>query len=333
MDKHFYINVLKNKKIFLTGGAGFIGSHILEVFKNYNQKITVFDNLSSSDYATIKPFLNDNIKFIEGNILNAELLNKSMKDHDLVWHLAANTDIIGSHLDPSRDLKDCLIGTFQVMEAMKANSIRELIFASSGAVYGNICKDEYVSESAGPLLPISTYGAGKLSCEAFIASFCHNYNLRAWIYRFGNVIGNRMTHGVIYDFIKKLNKNPNELLIKGDGTQEKNYFLVEECIHGMLFGYANCELDEEYPCKVLNLGTSSITKVVDIADIIIDELDHKNTKVVIEGAEKAWPGDQPRVHFKVDNMKKLGWESNLTSDESVKIATQRMIGKNLDFIR
>ena len=158
-----------------------------------------------------------------------------MEGHDLVWHLAANTDIIGGVEQPRRDLRDCVMGTFNVLEAMRRTGIQPIIFSSTGAVYGELCHDVATSEADGPLLPISTYAAGKIGSEAFISAFCSLYGLRGWMFRFGNVIGARMTHGVIFDFIHKLRENPEELLIRGDGRQEKNYFLVEECIDGMAY--------------------------------------------------------------------------------------------------
>jgi UDP-glucose 4-epimerase len=243
-----------------------------------------------------------------------------------VWHLAANTDIITSHDQPSRDLNDCAVGTFNVVEAMRKTNVRDIIFASSGAVYGNICAERSVTEDAGPLLPVSTYGAGKIASEAFISSFCHVYGLRGWMYRFGNVIGARMTHGVIYDFLTRLKKDPNQLLVRGDGRQEKNYFLVEECIDGMLYGYANIPMEDDNPCGVFNLGSPTVTRVIDIARIIVDEMG-LSARIHVEGTNKAWPGDQPRVHFEIDKLSSFGWNSKLNSDQSVLIAVRRMLDK------
>ena len=140
-----------------------------------------------------------------------------------------------------------------------------------------------------------------------------------------HLIGARMTHGVIYDFIGRLRQDPSHLLVRGDGRQEKNYFLVEECIDGMLFGYRNIPLDDDKPCDVFNLGTPTITRVIDIAQIVVAEMGLHNAEVKIEGTRKAWPGDQPRVHFKVQKMAELGWTSKLNSDQSVRIAVQRMM--------
>ena len=184
------------KRVLLTGGAGFIGSHVLDLLVPTGVEFTVYDNLSNGKLAYLEPHLSrPNVTFIEANVLDLARLTEATRGQDLVWHLAANTDIIGSHEQPSRDLNDCAIGTFNVVEAMRKTGVRDLIFASTGAVYGNICAERSVSEDAGPLLPVSTYGAGKIASEAFISSFCHVYDLRAWMYRFGNVIGARMDTG------------------------------------------------------------------------------------------------------------------------------------------
>ena len=136
-----------------------------------------------------------------------------------------------------------------------------------------------------------------------------------------------MTHGVIYDFIRKLKNNPKELLIRGNGLQEKNYFLVEECIDGMAWAFRNINLSDSYPCDIFNLGTDTVTKVTKIAEIVKEELCLRDAKIIIEGTERAWPGDQPKVHITIDKMRKLGWSSRYNSDFAVRVATQRMIGK------
>jgi UDP-glucose 4-epimerase len=147
------------------------------------------------------------------------------------------------------------------------------------------------------------------------------------MYRFGNVVGARMTHGVIYDFLARLRRDPTQLLVRWDGRQEKNYFLVEECIDGMLYGYCHVPMDDESPCAVFNLGTPTVTKVIDIARTIVDEMGLPDARIHVEGTKRAWPGDQPRVHFEVDKLAKLGWRSRLDSDQSVRIAVRRMLGK------
>ncbi|HMP88830.1 MAG TPA: NAD-dependent epimerase/dehydratase family protein [Kiritimatiellia bacterium] len=315
------------QRVYLTGGAGFIGSHIVDRLLADGYHVTVVDNLSNGRREFVEPhFGNHAFKFIEADLMNDSLVRESMKGHDLVWHLAANTDIIGSHAKPRRDLNDCAIVTFNVLDAMRENGIQPILFASTGAVYGELCVDNPVTEDAGPLLPISTYAAGKIASEAFISSFSQLYGVRGWMFRFGNVVGGRMTHGVIYDFINRLRANPEELLILGDGTQQKNYFLVEECINGMAWSFLNIPMTEEKPADIFNLGTTTITKVLDIASIVVEEMGI-NPVIKIQGAKRAWPGDQPKVNFKVDKMTARGWVTRYSSNESIRHAVRRMLGK------
>ncbi|MGA2257559.1 MAG: NAD-dependent epimerase/dehydratase family protein, partial [Thermoguttaceae bacterium] len=169
------------KRVLLTGGAGFIGSHVLDLLAPTGVQFTVYDNLSNGRLDYIESHLSShNVTFMNADILDLEGLIEATQGRDLVWHLAANTDIINSHGQPVRDLNDCAVGTFNVIEAMRRTGVRDIIFASTGAVYGNICAEQSVTENAGPLLPVSTYGAGKIASEAFISSFCHVYGLRGW---------------------------------------------------------------------------------------------------------------------------------------------------------
>jgi UDP-glucose 4-epimerase len=317
-------------RIFLTGGSGFIGSHILDCLLSQGYEVTVYDNLSNGRLEFIERHLsNPRMLFVRADCLDYLQLLEAMKGHDLVWHMAANTDIIGSHTQPDRDLKDCVVATFHVLEAMRQNGIQPILFASSGAVYGQLCLETHVSEDAGPLMPMSTYAAGKIGSEAFISCYCHLYGLRGWMFRFGNVLGSRLTHGVIFDFVRKLRKSPHELMILGDGTQEKNYFLTEDCIGGMGWAYRNVHMFGDTPCDVFNLGTTTVTRVTDIARIVIEEMGLPDVHVSIQGTKLAWLGDQPKVHFTVDKISRLGWRCERSSDNAVRIAVRRVLGKEV----
>jgi len=317
------------KNVFVSGGAGFIGSHVVDILISQGYQVTVYDDLSNGRREFIEHhFQNKNFKFHEANILDMDELTGAMKGHDLVWHLAANTDIIGGYDKPRRDLMDCVVGTFNILESMKFSKIKPIIFSSTGATYGDLCKEDAMTESAGPMLPVSNYAAGKIGSEAFVSAFCHLYGLRGWMFRFGNVIGGRMTHGVIVDFIERLRNDPTRLLIYGDGHQEKNYFLVEECIEGMAFAFRNISMNDEKPCDIFNLGADTISRVLDIAEIVKDEMGYSDAILDIEGKKQAWPGDQPRVHISVEKINKCGWSTNLDSDKAVREAVKRMLGKS-----
>jgi UDP-glucose 4-epimerase len=174
------------------------------------------------------------------------------------------------------------------------------------------------------MLPISLYGAGKMAGEALISTYSHLFGIQAWMFRFGNVVGARMGHGVLRDFIVKLKTNPRELKILGDGKQEKNYFLVEDCIEGILFAYRQAS---EKPCDVFNLGTETTIKVSDIARVVAEEMSLNGVKYRFTGGSRGWPGDVPVVIYDVSKMKNLGWSARYSSAQAVRIATRRLLGK------
>ena len=310
-------------KYFITGGAGFIGSHLVDKLVEEGNSVTVYDNLISGRKENIQHHIGKkNFTFIQNDLLNVEALKEAMKGHEIIWHLGANTDIPNGNKITDLDLKNCTIGTYNVLEAMRATNINRLLFASSATVYGD-APPIALSETFGPLLPISLYGAGKLACEGLISAYSHLFGIRAWMFRFSNVIGGRMGHGVIYDFIAKLKKNPKEMEILGDGKQEKPYFLVEDCIDGMTTAF----LKSDKPYDVFNLGCESFTSVTRIAEIVTEEMGLKNVKFRYTGGKRGWPGDVPVVHFDVQKIKKLGWQAKHTSDEAIRIATRRLLDK------
>jgi UDP-glucose 4-epimerase len=285
--------------------------------------ITVYDNLTSGKKAWLENCIkNSRFQFVNGDLTDYDNLEKQMKDNDIVWHFGANANMRIGATNPKVDFSNGLIATYNVLNAMRSNKISELIFASSGAVYGDI-KRPPASEEYGPLLPVSTYGAAKLSAEGWISSYGHSANIRSWIFRFGNVLGARMTHGVIYDLLNRLQSNSQELEVLGDGTGEKNYFLVEECIDGMIYAYNH---SNHNGAEIFNLGSDTTTRVSQIVKIIIEETGKKPV-IRYKGGERGWPGDQPRVYMSVEKMKKLGWSAQLGSDEAVRIAVRRYLGR------
>jgi len=308
-------------KYFITGGAGFIGSHLVDRLMKDGNKVTVYDNLVSGKKKDIQHLIgNEKFRFIEADLLDFEALKEAMKGHEIIWHLGANTDIPTGNRVTDLDLNNCTVATRNVLEAMKENSVGKILFSSSACVYGDAPPIE-LSETFGPLLPINLYGAGKLACEGLMSAYSHLFGIKVWIFRFANVVGARMGHGVIYDFIQKLKKNPEELEILGDGNQEKPFFLVEDCIGGMLCAFQNSTSQ----CDVYNLGTESYTTVTQIARIVTEEMGLNNVKFKYTGGRRGWPGDVPVVHFNVKKMKQLGWQATHSSDEAVRIAAKRLI--------
>jgi UDP-glucose 4-epimerase len=310
-------------KYFITGGAGFIGSHLVDRLMSEGNQVTVYDNLVSGRKKDIEPHIGKkDFRFIQADLLDLKTLQESMKGHDIVWHLGANTDIPLGNRVTDLDLKSCTTGSYNTLEAMRQNGIKQMLFASSATVYGD-APPIALSETYGPLLPISLYGSGKLACEGLISAYCHLFDMNAWMFRFGNVVGGRMGHGVIFDFIHKLKKNPKELEIFGDGKQEKNYFLVEDCIDGMYHAYKNSKTQYD----VYNLGCEEHVTVARIAQIVVDEMGLKDVKFKYTGGRRGWPGDVPIVHFNVDKMKKMGWKTRYNSEGAVREAAKRLLGK------
>ncbi len=240
-------------------------------------------------------------------------MKEAMAGHDCVFHFASGTDIRQGTATIDFDLNNGTIGTYNVLVAMKENKVKKIVFSSSATVYGE-APVKPVAEEFGPLFPISLYGASKLAGEGLITAFCHLFGMQAWIFRFSNVVGKRQTHGVIVDFIHKLKKNPKELEILGDGTQERPFFRVEDCIEGILFAFDHC--NDQF--DVFNLGCSSTTTVTAIAQMVVEEMGLEGVKFRYTGGERGWPGDAPQVHFNIAKMTKLGWSTRYTSDVAVR---------------
>ena len=308
-------------RYFVTGGAGFIGSHLVDFLLKEGSQVTVYDNLASGRKEHIEHYLGKvKFRFIQADLLDFDVLQGAMEGHEVIWHLGANTDIPTGNKITDLDLKNCTGATRNVLEAMKQLGIDKMLFASSACVYGDT-PPMALDETYGPLLPINLYGAGKLAGEGLISAYCHLFGIKAWIFRFSNVVGVRMGHGVIFDFIQKLKKNPAELEIFGDGNQEKPFFLVEDCIHGMLRAFQKSNSQ----CDVYNLGCNSFTKVTRIAQIVVEEMGLKNVRFKYTGGRRGWPGDAPVIHFDVEKMKRLEWEARHSSDEAVRLAARQLL--------
>lgn len=311
-------------RCFVTGCAGFIGSHLTEHLLAAGHTVTGFDNLSSGRREWIAPLRDQpRFRFVEGDLRDPSALTTALAEQTTVFHFGANTDIPGGNLDPSLDFENCILATYNLLQAMRAAGVREIIFASSSTVFGEP-DVRPTPESVGPELPITQYGAGKLAGEGLISAFCSLYDMQGWMFRFGNVVGARMGHGVIYDFIQKLRRDPHELEILGDGNQEKNYFLVEDCIEGILHAYRH---QREAACDVFHLGNESTTRVTRIAQIVAEEMGLHDVRFRFTGGRQGWPGDVPVVMYDVSKMKRLGWQAEHSSDEAVRIAARRLLGR------
>lgn len=311
-------------KSFVTGGAGFIGSHLVDKLIENGHTVTVFDDLSSGKTEFINHHLeNDNFTFIEADLADAETVSKEIKGHDVVFHIAANPDVRLGAQKPDIAKKD-ILATYNLLDAMRKNDIKKIVFSSSSVIYGETPPFP-LPENYGPLLPISVYGAAKLAAEGLISSFCHTFDMQGWMFRFANVVGVRGTHGVIVDFINKLRKNPKELEILGDGKQRKPYLYVTECVDGIMHGFTHAE--EEI--NVFNLGVDSVTEVTRIGELVTEEMGLENVTFTYTGGKRGWKGDVPHFQFDINKIKKLGWEANLSSDETVRKAIQDLLQMGL----
>lgn len=314
---------LSNKRIFITGGAGFIGSHIVDRLLKKDNFIVAYDNLSSGYIRFIEHHLdNPNFKFIEGDLLDFNTLKSKLKGSDIVFHMAANPDIRYGVKHTDWDLKQNTMTTYNVLEAMRRHKISHIAFASTSAVLGN-AKIIPTPEDYGPSRPESLYGASKLACEGLISAFVHTFGFQSWIYRFSNIIGERgITHMVLVDFIRKLTKNPKELEILGNGKQSKPLLLVQECVDAMFYIIENAHAD----LNVYNIAPDDrISSITHLAELIIREMGLKNVTIKYTGGDKGWPGDVPIYQLSNEKLSKLGWCAKYRSEEALIIAIKSLL--------
>jgi len=238
---------------------------------------------------------------------------------DEVWHLAANPEVRLGVENTRVHLEQNVIATYNVLEAMRRKEVRRILFTSTSTVYGEA--DQLPTPEEYPTLPISLYGASKLAGEALIASYCHTFDMHAWIYRFANVIGQRSTHGVIYDFINKIRSNPTELEILGDGTQTKSYIYVTDCIEAMLAGL---NATGKTRVHVFNIGTNDMTGVKRIAELVCEAM-HTKPAFKFTGGKRGWIGDVPIMLLDASKLNTLDWKQRYTSEEAVKKAIQDLL--------
>lgn len=309
--------------ILITGGAGFIGSHLDDALIARGHNLTVVDNLVLGRKENIEHLSgNSNFRFIKADLLDLSKMGEIFAEgkFDMVYHLAANSDIQKGGKDPMVDYNLTFNTTFNVLQLLKEFEIKKFFFASTSAIFGETY--DVLNEDYGPLKPVSNYGAGKLASEAFISAFSSTYDIQTWITRFPNVVGERFTHGVIYDFIKKLRNNPEELEVLGNGEQCKPYVYVKDLVEAIL--YVIDHASEKY--NVYMIGSDSRTKVKEIAAMVIEEMG-LNAKIRYTGGDRGWVGDVPEFRYDLTKINKLGWTAPHNSNESVRLAIQKALGK------
>ncbi|HID27111.1 MAG TPA: NAD-dependent epimerase/dehydratase family protein [Methanosarcinales archaeon] len=313
------------QNILITGGAGFIGSHLVDKLINSPSEtlhdIIVIDNFSSGSIQFInKHFNNKNFKFIEGDLLDFNLLKKVLKNIDFVYHLAANPEVRIGSVDTKTHFEQNIVATYNLLEAMRLNGIKNIAFTSTSTVYGE-AKVIPTPEDYGPLIPISLYGASKLACEALITSYSHTFDIKSWIFRFANIVGSRSTHGIIIDFIHKLQKNPNKLEILGNGLQRKSYLLVDDCIDAFVYAVKN----SKESVNILNIGSEDTITSTEIGKIVVEEMNLKDVEFTYTGGNRGWIGDVPKMSLSIEKIKKLGWKPKYNSEESIRNAIRSLM--------
>lgn len=305
--------------VLVTGGAGFIGTYLIEELLKKGNKVISVDNFTLGKKENALKFKeNKNYKFLELDIDNKDIFCKTLKDEkiDIIYHLAANSDIKKGGSNPSIDYRDTFMTTISVLELMKQNNIKNLFFASTSAIYGE--KEELLKEDIGGLFPISYYGGSKLASENFISAYAHMNDLNVVIFRFPNVVGPNLTHGVIFDFVKKLNNNNKELEILGNGKQTKEYLYITDLLEAILLFTS----DIKKGIEIFNVGSSSNTSVTEIADIVKEELNLKNVIYKYTGGKGGWKGDVPYFRYDLTKIHNLGWKAKYTSNQAVRKAVR-----------
>lgn len=294
-------------RYFIVGGAGFIGSHFADrlLLSGEASKVTLFDNFSSGRAWHYEHHREDSrFGVVRGDVKDLNSLTRAMDGHDVVIHLASNPDIARAAAEPSVDFAEGTALTHNVLEAMRLSSAKHILYASGSGVYGDLGELE-AHEDFGPLLPISTYGASKLAGEALICAYCHMFGLRGCAFRFGNVVGPRQTHGVGYDFVRRLRSDPTRLRILGDGTQSKSYIHVSDVVEAVLL--AHHRTPERF--TIYNVATGDYITVREIADLAVECLGLNAASVNFEftGGDRGWKGDVPVIRLNTDRIRSLGW--------------------------
>jgi UDP-glucose 4-epimerase len=309
-------------KYFITGGAGFIGSNLVDRLLEHGHAIVVYDNLSTGRQEfLINAFRNKNFTFLKGDTLDLAELTKSMNTCDFIFHLAANADVRFGLEHPRKDLEQNTIATFNVLEAARKNNINKIAFTSTGSIYGEATIMPTPENVSFPL-QTSLYAASKLACEGMIEAYCEGFGLQAWIFRLVSILGERYTHGHVIDFYKKLLKSPEELTVLGNGCQQKSYLYVQDCLDAMLFSIGRFQ-DK---VNILNLGTKEYCQVKDSIDWITNYLGLK-PRLSYTGGEKGWIGDNPFIFLDTTKINNSGWEAKLRIKDAV-IRTLEYLIKN-----
>lgn len=309
----------------IVGGAGFIGAHFVDTILESDMvgRVRVYDNFSSGRRWHLEKHLNDHrFDVVEDDVRNLEMLTTAFDGFDTIIHLASNPDIAAAMRDPLIDFDQGTLLTQNVVEAMRRSNCELVLYASGSGVYGDLGEREG-REDYGPLIPESTYGASKLAGEALIASYCYMFGIRGRAFRFANVVGPRQTHGVGFDFVRRLLVDPSTLQVLGDGRQSKSYIHVSDVIAGVL----TAAVASTDPFAIFNVATTDYITVREIADLAIEIVvdDPHDTSIHFAGGDRGWKGDVPIVRLNSDRLRSLGWSNSFTTREALRQSLQSLL--------
>lgn len=307
-------------RAFVTGGAGFIGSHVTDHLLGLGAEVTVYDNLSTGFARNLEGHRHARgFRLVQGDVLDRERLEDGLAGHDTVFHFQANADVRGGVQRPGIDLEQNTIGTWNVLEAARRAGAERIVFASSATVYGEPAVFPTPEDTA--LVQTSLYGASKLAGEAMLQAYSEYFGLRSLAFRFVSWIGPRYSHGVIFDFVKKLRRDPGQLEVLGDGKQMKSYLDVRDGIAGIFRALEGMT----GPKGVFNLGHDEFMNVLDLARIVMDEMGLKDVPIRTTGGSRGWKGDSPMVHLDTTRIKAFGWRPAISIEEGVRSTVRYLL--------
>ncbi len=313
---------MSTSSYFVTGGAGFVGSHLVNRLLDTTQaRVTVFDNFSTGQRWHFGDRVNNpRLKIIEGNAQKLDEVERAIGGHDMVFHLASNSDIARAATEPDIDFANGTMLARNVLEAMRKTGVKRIAFTSGSGVYGEV-PPRPIPEDYDKMIPVSTYGACKLACEGLISAYSFMFDMHGMVFRFANVVGPNQTHGVAYDFIRRLATDPTRLKIFGDGTQSKPYIHIEDVLDAFLLIEGQPKVGYEYH----NVASEDFLTVREIADIVCERMGLQGVKYEFTGGARGWKADVPLYRLDTAKIRSRGWSNKRTSREAVTAAVDSMI--------
>jgi UDP-glucose 4-epimerase len=307
------------KHVFVSGGAGFIGSHVVDRLLSLRARVTVMDNFSTGFREYVAP--REGLVVVEGDLLDERRVDDAMRGVDFVFHLAANADIKDNLLEPRKCIDQNVVATQNVLEAMRKNGVRDVVFSSTGSVYGDASVVPTSEEAPFPV-QTSLYATSKVAAEGLFTSYALGFGLRVWIFRFVSLLGPRYTHGHVIDFWRKLSRDPSRLEVLGNGRQKKSYLHVDDCVGGILVAVERAR----DPINIFNLGHADWIEVSESIAIITRAMG-MSPRLVYAGGDRGWVGDSPRILLDTTRLRALGWSPTKTIEESI-VETLRFLESN-----